>query len=1308
MAAASVCLTPTEEKTDCFRLLSLVMDGGTLVLRYRFDKAIPPNDLHNKLNDVNIRGKLNNLFTKKILKQAQWNVLYPTIGLPSSTKFDISLLSCLLRYICGLDESANAWNCVPPSFDHSVEADVTRLRLRRNEISHMESVSLTKQDFQTKWNEIEQVILRLGAGIADLYQDIQNLKHNSVDPVKEKTYRDIIKEWEKMDTSMRPEIVEIKTELSECVDNVNEHKDNLNQTHKQCLQNMVEIQTLEQHQLSNSSSIKLIQQDLLAQKDKIDCIETKQKHLEEYGQNSRETLDETQTVIYKRLDAADVKTTSIATSVQLLKSTEVPRVSSDMKHLSSIAKLHLREFALDEVYVDTHLHTQAKETLKKTRCVILSGPPGEGKTSMAKKIICEMKKSDTCLKLQEPSDWKHVDCSNTQFDTVFIDDIFGAGALDETLLKRWSRLLPDIEKAVETKTLYVIITTRHYILKEAKEKMKYLNLFSDENIQQLASFNLSSSERAEILEAHLKHAQKEIRPGLVDECNAKYEHTFANAQYDIPVRYGGDFPRENGRYIKAMIGFPEITSLFSNHQHLFEMGPSFFEQPLLFFKNCMDELILNREKFLALILIWTRQGYSLNIKDLEPPDISTEIEETSKRFGFKLKEKRVVALRDSLKYHEGGFLRFDRTTGNHTFCHNIVKEMVGLVVGQKYTNAVLVFANEEFLMQYVTTNTEKKDAFHIFIDEFRFQNLNTAVCKTFTTICTHVNETNIPETQPKFVNESYSTEELLKLISGALANMSNLTVTGSYTPLRDLPMSLGDDEINVSILQHDCFNNPVFVNTFLQSREGKDTLLKPVITFRKQFGYYGINLGRKDFSVYLPTRSLLEGNSMLLKAFIKQGQHRYIENPSDFLYISLLVAVHQKMKDVVEVLSMQGTSITDDAVLISAERNDIDMLCFLLRNPQYHKTAQSHIINKNSPLISAAKRGIVPAVTCLLHHGVDINYRNKNNKSALDKAILHNKPEVCKVLLENGSNVNLRTGKFKRTPLHTAADTGNKHISELLLKHGASIRIKDYRGHYPIHCAAIRGNKDIVKIFLKADMSQTTMKITSYGTESVIKGMDLFHIAVWKNDVEILNTLLKFNANPDIRDYYGRTPIYCAVFKTLNDGYRNELEKRRNHEIIDGLLKVANVNLADRNGYTPLHAAIHRGNTDIAKQICTLANVNAKDRYGKTPLHTACEKENLELVKLLVQTYHADVRMLTDKGQSIMHILMGRILCKEGPAIGPRLIKTMPRHVLVRAEHFLKQSHNQTWNDFVHIIEGKDPEFAQNWIDFQCRFSCVK
>ncbi|XP_045163316.2 uncharacterized protein LOC123527735 [Mercenaria mercenaria] len=682
----ATAIVPTEEKTNGFRLLSLVIDGGTLVLRHTFDQAIPPKTLCSKLADVEVRTKLNELKKTGKITADQWRLLYPQVGKPDSAKFDISLLTCLLHHICGLNEHSRSWQGIPSSMDISLEADIQKMRLWRNEMSHSKSMSFSDQTFLHKWSEIEQVILRLGKDIPTLRNDIHMLKESSIDPKREKYYQEKLKESNEIDT--------IRTKVTEIESNVQDIEQKLEGTNIQ-------------------------QQD----------IYLRQGNLEQKLTEDSVNRDVQQKSISERLSESETKANQLKESfAQLSQVTEdkIRRVSSKLDGLRSMTRLYVEDAHRDEVYVETSAHIKPKETLNKTHCLILSGLPGEGKTTMATKLISEVSHVNSVLKLREPSDWKHVDISKNQFDIIFIDDIFGAGSFDENLHQGWSKLLPEIEKAVSAKKISVIITTRHYILEEAREKMRRLHLFIDENVIVLDSTTLTSAERAQLLVKHLQHADKSCLPGFISQCNSVYDSSFSCTNY----RYMPAHNFDTSTYIWGgkRIGFPEIVNIFANTDQLYKQGASFFEKPVAFFKGCMEDLFLEEDKYLALILIWCRPHQELQVNDLMSADIKTTIN----KFNFELKGELLKVLRKSLKYHSGGFLQFDSRSGKYSFCHNIVKDMVGLVAGQEYPEAVIEFANEEFIKQYVTTDKEKVDGFHLYIEEYRYECLRRKICADVT------------------------------------------------------------------------------------------------------------------------------------------------------------------------------------------------------------------------------------------------------------------------------------------------------------------------------------------------------------------------------------------------------------------------------------------------------------------------------------------------------------------------------------------------------------------------------------------------
>ena len=98
----------------------------------------------------------------------------------------------------------------------------------------------------------------------------------------------------------------------------------------------------------------------------------------------------------------------------------------------------------------------------------------------------------------------------------------------------------------------------------------------------------------------------------------------------------------------------------------------------------------------------------------------------------------------------------------------------------------------------------------------------------------------------------------------------------------------------------------------------------------------------------------------------------------------------------------------------------------------------------------------------LVDRGAKINHRDNYGMFALKKELYNANYENIKVLLEKGADPN-NQDEFQRTVLHLACDYAHrKHYAEifkLLIKHGASISIQDFKGRTPIHYMFVKKNK---------------------------------------------------------------------------------------------------------------------------------------------------------------------------------------------------------------------------------------------------------
>ncbi|XP_053379315.1 uncharacterized protein LOC123526877 [Mercenaria mercenaria] len=209
---------PSQDRVHLFRLQTLIIDGCTTVIR---------NIIHQKSYNVpfNVflsheKTAVNTLRARKTITKAQYNLLYPQGGNPPSiTDIDLTLATCLLRNLksFGLNTKYN-WSGTPQQTDTSLEADLCRLRIARNEVAHIASTSgIDQTTFQVKWNEIEQVLLRLNTSVSNpmpnLQQELDEYKNSPLDPEAEEKIKEEIEKLQQMEKNLELELQIVKKEF---------------------------------------------------------------------------------------------------------------------------------------------------------------------------------------------------------------------------------------------------------------------------------------------------------------------------------------------------------------------------------------------------------------------------------------------------------------------------------------------------------------------------------------------------------------------------------------------------------------------------------------------------------------------------------------------------------------------------------------------------------------------------------------------------------------------------------------------------------------------------------------------------------------------------------------------------------------------------------------------------------------------------------------------------------------------------------------------------------------------------------------
>ena len=212
MAAASSSFASSKETTNYARLCRLLVDVGSQVLRSTFDKIHPPATLHTVLGSTSVHyPTLQSLYKgkKKVLNPTQWGKLYPVHSPVSSATFDITLLTVLLRNICGLSAPATGWDHLPLAANTSIADDIARVKYYRNTVyGHASQAAVDDSSFSTYWQEIREALVRLGG--VNFRADINNLEHDCMDPDIEEHYRKLMKQWKKDEDSIKNKLEEME------------------------------------------------------------------------------------------------------------------------------------------------------------------------------------------------------------------------------------------------------------------------------------------------------------------------------------------------------------------------------------------------------------------------------------------------------------------------------------------------------------------------------------------------------------------------------------------------------------------------------------------------------------------------------------------------------------------------------------------------------------------------------------------------------------------------------------------------------------------------------------------------------------------------------------------------------------------------------------------------------------------------------------------------------------------------------------------------------------------------------------------
>lgn len=186
-------------------------------------------------------------------------------------------------------------------------------------------------------------------------------------------------------------------------------------------------------------------------------------------------------------------------------------------------------------------------------------------------------------------------------------------------------------------------------------------------------------------------------------------------------------------------------------------------------------------------------------------------------------------------------------------------------------------------------------------------------------------------------------------------------------------------------------------------------------------------------------------------------------------------------------------------------------------------------------------------VARLLLKGVSPDATNDDGLTALHQCCIDNNPDMLKLLLDYGANVNAEDSE-KWTPLHAAATCGHLFLVKILIGRGANLLAVNADGNMPYDLCDNEETLD----FIEAEMSQRGV------TQELIDETRASTETIMLVDLE---TIAKRGGDLEVPDAQGATPLHIASA----NGYVRVVEFLLEHNV--------SVDAVDNDLWTPVHAA---------------------------------------------------------------------------------------------------------------------------------------
>lgn len=382
------------------------------------------------------------------------------------------------------------------------------------------------------------------------------------------------------------------------------------------------------------------------------------------------------------------------------------------------ATLNWSSFELEKIEKDIRLYVEneslnkALDVLKENHYVVISGIPGIGKTTLARMLVYTMlargyeefvyvDDMDTAAKM----------FSKEKRQIFFFDDFLGANSFVQQSVSFENKLITFIDKVRNSKHTLFILSTREYVLSEAKahyEKLSMSNIDIAKCTIELEYY--TKTIRARILYNHLAEA----------DIPSEYVDVFLDKRgYHAIISHQNFNPRVIESIIKEQIWETIDPNEFANKVK------EFFDNPISVWQFAFEKLDV--ETRYTLLVLGT-MGSHVRLDDFQE-GYRQFCALTSLELGLKYDD---VKWRLSLKVLMNCFLKIDNRNGSKlvTMYNPSIADFIVFYLNQNTTTTLQIIRGACFIEQLYNVFSDNRDFAVrknlVYVDEDSFPVIETA------------------------------------------------------------------------------------------------------------------------------------------------------------------------------------------------------------------------------------------------------------------------------------------------------------------------------------------------------------------------------------------------------------------------------------------------------------------------------------------------------------------------------------------------------------------------------------------------------